>query len=93
MKRTQDTTPRTRPTRPLRDASAEDLPSTEVNEAPTTGAQTDALATSAPLTALEEIKRKYGPDILRPASLLPRKTAKRTAAELKAAEHRSSKQS
>jgi hypothetical protein len=93
MKRTQETTPSTRPTRALRDVFAEDLPSIDVNEAPTAGVQTDALATSAPLTALEEIKRKYGPDILRPASLLPRKVAKRTAAEHKAAKHRSSKPS
>ncbi len=30
---------------------------------------------TTPMTPFEEIKRKYGPDILRPASQFPRKVA------------------
>jgi hypothetical protein len=86
MKTTHDTTPRLHTSTPLRDPT-EDLPSVDVNEASVAETQTDTLTTSAPLTPLEEIKRKYGPDILRPASLLPRKAPKRVAAERKAAKH------
>jgi hypothetical protein len=87
MKTTQDTTPRLRTSTLLRDPT-EDLPSVDVNEAPVAETQTDTLTTSTPLTPLEEIKRKYGPDILRPASLLPRKAPKQiAAAEHKAAKH------
>jgi hypothetical protein len=93
MKNIQGLPPHSRTTRPLRDAFAEDPPSIDVNEAPTEGIQTDALTTSAPLTPLEEIKLKYGPDILRPASLLPAKAAKHKSAEYKAAKHPSSKPS
>ena len=87
MKTTHDIKPRLRTTTPFRDPT-EDLPSVDVNEAPVGEIQSDTLTTSAPLGPLEEIKRKYGPDILRPASLLPRKAPKQTAAAAhKAAKH------
>lgn len=87
MKITQDIKPRLRTTTPLLDVPVDDLPSVDVNEAPVAETQTDTLTTSAPLGPLEEIKRKYGPHILRPASLLPRKAPKQTAA----AEHKAAK--
>jgi hypothetical protein len=92
MKTTQDIKPRLRTSTLLRDPT-EDLPSVDVNEAPVAERQTDTLATGAPLGPLEEIKRKFGPDILRPASLLPRKAAKHTATEYKTSKQRSGKPS
>jgi hypothetical protein len=74
MKSIQDTTPDPRPATPLCDAPAYDEPSTDVNETPTAKVGDDAV-TDAPMSPLEEIKRKYGPDILRPASQFPRKAA------------------
>jgi hypothetical protein len=74
MNSIQDTTPHPCPTTPLCDAPAYDEPPTDVNETPTAKVGDDAVA-DAPMSPLEEIKRKYGPDILRPASQFPRKAA------------------
>jgi hypothetical protein len=69
MKSNQDTTPDSRAS-----TSAYDEPSTDVNETPLQAPPVEAGANvlaGVPTDPIEEIKRKYGPDIIRPASQLP----------------------
>jgi len=89
MNRTRDATGHPHTIAPFGDAPADDEPWTDVNEAAMAEAQADAVTDvhtprqpdrsepddTAPMTPFEEIKRKYGPDILRPASQFPRKVA------------------
>jgi hypothetical protein len=85
MKSTHDTTADSTPDwHASASAGAYDEPSTDVNETPPqtpmveVGA--DAVA-DVPTDPIEEIRRKYGPDIIRPASQFPRKAKGEDAAD------------
>jgi hypothetical protein len=51
----------------------------DVNEAPVE-VEVDAIG-GVPTDPIEEIRRKYGPDIIRPASQFPRKAKREDAAD------------
>jgi hypothetical protein len=81
MKSTHDTTADSTPDwHASASAGAYDEPSTDVNEVPPVEVGVDAVA-GVPADPIEEIKRKYGPDIIRPASQFPRKAKGEDAAD------------
>jgi hypothetical protein len=84
----QDTTSYPRTSTSFGDASASEEPWSDLDDASDMDELTEADAVAfVPTVPIEAIKRKYGPDILRPASQFPCKAAEHPATDYSAAEH------
>jgi|SRR5580698_5588406 hypothetical protein len=94
MKPIQDTTSYPRTSTSFGDASASEEPWSDVDDVSDLDELTEADEVAfVPVVPIEAIKRKYGPDILRPASQFPCKATVQDAATERqpaAAEHRAS---